>query len=64
VIKSSGNWLSDKYSIKYMVLVVDHSNIGAIKAYKKSGFYFEDSPFMPDSHEYNSPNMRTMVLKL
>jgi RimJ/RimL family protein N-acetyltransferase len=64
VIKSSGNWLSDKYGIKYMVLVVDHSNIRAIKAYEKSGFCFEDSSFIPNSPEYNNPKMRTMVLQL
>ena len=38
VIKASSMWLHNKYGIKQIILGVDVGNIGAIRAYEKSGF--------------------------
>ena len=64
IILVIGKWLFKKFRINVIALAVDKNNYFAIRAYEKSGFIFENHKFFYENSEFNSPNLRSMILRL
>jgi RimJ/RimL family protein N-acetyltransferase len=56
ILRSSGEWLKEHRNIKQIILGVNKDNLGAIRAYEKSGFARATTPYLPQS-----PHSFTMV---
>ena len=59
ILISSGEWLKKHRNIKQIVLGVNKDNLGAIRAYEKSGFAIAPTPYLPQG-----PDSFTMVWKV
>lgn len=60
VILASASWLHKNKGIKHIILLVNKSNIAAIRAYQKIGFIEKTSKYLPDVNNETA----TMVLDL